>query len=546
MTYTFNRIGSLLGAPTAINGVISQIEIAMNSLVSKIDNGGNQMSVSLDMNSNRILNLPVPSYGHEPARFSDLLNVQQGALTLLGPQASVRGGVFLSSPIANRFVSGISANGDLIYAQPTMTNISGLFPYATGAAGTGLNATTTGFSSTNQALWLVGNLSSTGTGPYGIISVNDISSNTTEGTACVALWVSHNINTGAAAGNRSSFTPIMTKNVALAGTNKNLKFYTPHFSQFYIKAGDGGSAGNYMGDHYGGASIIQAESGATWLETIQGYEIDVSVQTGANVKYKSGLLLAGVNADSQHGDVWEAFLAFTRDGTSTATWNRCIDLFYPQGQWAFNSTTTILGSSQAGGAIGYGVDFSNLSITTSAFKSPGFNVNGTGIINSSTIYSIGAAAGFVAGPRSGSGNSYQFYNPTGVSVIFNNGTTDLITFSDAGNITAVGSVIASTFATTSPSTKTANYTVDSGAAKDSTLTFDGTASITLTLPSASANPGRILWLRNIAAFTVVSASSNVIPQAGGAAGTAILAATAGKWVRLQSDGGTSWIITASN
>ena len=45
---------------------------------------------------------------------------------------------------------------------------------------------------------------------------------------------------------------------------------------------------------------------------------------------------------------------------------------------------------------------------------------------------------------------------------------------------------------------------------------------------------------NYQAFTVVSASSNVVPLTGGAAGTAILAATAGKWCTLVSDG-TNWI-----
>ena len=542
MTYTFGRIGSLLGAPAAINGVISEIETAVNSLVSKTDNTGNQMSVSLDLNSNRILNLPPPLYDHEPARFSDLLSVQTGALTLLGPQASIRGGIFLSSPIATKFVSGVNSNGDLIYTRPTMTDISGLLPYATGAAGTGLNATASGFSSSNQALWLVGNLTGVGTGPYSIISVNDTSSNSTAGTAQAALWVAHNIKAGAGAGNRSSLLPILVKDAALPGTDKNLKFYVPFFSQFYINAGDGGSAGNYMGDHYGGASIVQAQTGATWLETIQGYEVDVSVQTGANVRLKSGILIAGVNNDSQHADEWEAFLAFTRDGTSSATWNRAIDLFYPQGQWAFNSTTTILGSSYAG-AIGWGIDFSNLTITNYAFKSPNFNVSGAGAINASTIISSGSVAGLVTGPRSGSGNSYQWYNPTGVSLVLTNGASDLITLADSGDITTIGSIKGTVLATSSPTTITNNYTVGSG---DSDITCNGSASITLTLPSASANPGRIIWLRNIAAFTVVSASSNVIPLAGGAAGTAIMAATAGKWVRLKSDGSSNWIITAGN
>ena len=542
MTYTFGRIGSLLGAPAAINGVISEIETAVNSLVSKTDNTGNQMSVSLDLNSNRILNLPPPLYDHEPARFSDLLSVQTGALTLLGPQASIRGGIFLSSPIATKFVSGVNSNGDLIYTRPTMTDISGLLPYATGAAGTGLNATANNFSSSNQALWLVGTLTNTGSAPYSLISVGDTAANSTYGDAVRSLWIAHNINTGAGAGNRFALTPILTKNVALPGTDKNLKFYIPHFSQFYVKSGDGGSIGNYYGAHYGGSALVQAESGATYLETMQGFEIDVSIQTGANSSIKNALLLAGVNSDSQHGDTWEAFIAFARDGTSSATWNRGLDLFFPKGQWAWSSASTFIGSSSAG-TLGWGIDFSNLTITNYAFKSPNFSVSGTGAINASTIISSGSVAGLVTGPRSGSGNSYQWYNPTGVSLVLTNGASDLITLADSGDITTIGSIKGTVLSTSNPTTITNNYTVGSG---DSDITCNGSASITLTLPSASANPGKIIWLRNIAAFTVVSASFNVVPLAGGAAGTAIMAATAGKWVRLKSDGSSNWIITAGN
>lgn len=69
--------------------------------------------------------------------------------------------------------------------------------------------------------------------------------------------------------------------------------------------------------------------------------------------------------------------------------------------------------------------------------------------------------------------------------------------------------------------------------------------ITLTLPNPATYPGFEFNVRTITANTVVSASSNVVPLAGGAAGTAILAATAGKWADLRSDG-TNWLIIRAN
>jgi len=72
-----------------------------------------------------------------------------------------------------------------------------------------------------------------------------------------------------------------------------------------------------------------------------------------------------------------------------------------------------------------------------------------------------------------------------------------------------------------------------------------TAASVYTLPTASSYTGRCLRIVTQFAGTVTSASSNVVPLAGGAAGTAILAATAGKWADLQSDG-TNWVIVAAN
>lgn len=93
-----------------------------------------------------------------------------------------------------------------------------------------------------------------------------------------------------------------------------------------------------------------------------------------------------------------------------------------------------------------------------------------------------------------------------------------------------------------PITVTTNYTVAAGAF---TVISNRGASNTITLPAASTNGGRLLLFLNIQAFTVVSATSNVVPRAGGAAGTAILPATAGAWALLQSNG-TNWLIVASS
>lgn len=63
----------------------------------------------------------------------------------------------------------------------------------------------------------------------------------------------------------------------------------------------------------------------------------------------------------------------------------------------------------------------------------------------------------------------------------------------------------------------------------------------MTLPAAASYTGRSLTFQNYQAQTLISASSNVVPQGGGAAGTAILEAVVGNWATLVSDG-TNWVI----
>lgn len=88
----------------------------------------------------------------------------------------------------------------------------------------------------------------------------------------------------------------------------------------------------------------------------------------------------------------------------------------------------------------------------------------------------------------------------------------------------------------------ATYTVLNS---DYHLIANRAGTVTYTLPNAATYVHRELVLRTITANTAVSAAADVVPLAGGVAGTAILAATAGKWARLVSDG-TNWQIMTGN
>ena len=95
--------------------------------------------------------------------------------------------------------------------------------------------------------------------------------------------------------------------------------------------------------------------------------------------------------------------------------------------------------------------------------------------------------------------------------------------------------------TTAPVTKTADFTL----ADTETVVINnksGSACVA-TLPSAALWSGRLLLMKTTQAQALNSASSNVVPKAGGAAGTAIPPGKAGNWALLVSDG-TNWVIMA--
>jgi hypothetical protein len=146
---------------------------------------------------------------------------------------------------------------------------------------------------------------------------------------------------------------------------------------------------------------------------------------------------------------------------------------------------------------------------------------------------------------------------TSVSVVSANGfagtvatatTTPAITLTTSitgvlkGNGTAISAAVVNTdyFAPSAPVTKTANFTV---ADTEVWLINNKSGSTcTVTLPTASSWTGRVLRFQNYQIQAVVSASSNVVPLAGGAAGTSILLASSGDSATLVSDG-TNWLMT---
>jgi len=162
--------------------------------------------------------------------------------------------------------------------------------------------------------------------------------------------------------------------------------------------------------------------------------------------------------------------------------------------------------------------------------------NATGLPISTGVAGLGAGvAAFLAAPSSA----------TLATAVADETGAGALVFSDSPAFVtpALGAASADSLRRRAPVTQTTSFTLGT---TDNWNICNGSATITVTLPTAAApNIGREIMLKTIAAFTVVSASANVVPLAGGAAGAAILAATPGAWATLVSDG-TNWVIMQAN
>jgi hypothetical protein len=131
---------------------------------------------------------------------------------------------------------------------------------------------------------------------------------------------------------------------------------------------------------------------------------------------------------------------------------------------------------------------------------------------------------------------------SGTSILYGNGSGGFSNVTVGSGLSFAAGTLSSTSSGggSAPVTQTANFTV---AATDIwSINNKSGSTCTVTLPTASTNSGRVLYFQNYQVQALVSASSNVVPLTGGAAGTSILLASSGDSATLVSDG-TNWLMT---
>lgn len=256
--------------------------------------------------------------------------------------------------------------------------------------GTTANATATGYSVANQALFMAGTYTGSGVAPYTEFSIADSAQNLTAGTFLTGVNVDHSVGVfggvGVPAGNRSAIKGDLLVNVTTSGTNGSLKSFSAGTARVYVSANQGGSgwgAGQALGDVYGISPYAEAGflGPATFLNSVQGAEINVSVHGGSSTRFKSIATFINVNGDDTKGQDHDAAVTIARD--ATALFDYGIVFGRPLSNWPVEPTGTIIGTVAplAGSrTAANGVDWNGVTFSGYAFRSTGFDVDGTGIV----------------------------------------------------------------------------------------------------------------------------------------------------------------------
>lgn len=163
---------------------------------------------------------------------------------------------------------------------------------------------------------------------------------------------------------------------------------------------DGGGVGTERGSVFGGAAEGVLQGTSTNFQAVHAWEQNVGIFTGSSAKYKTLVNYANINNDAVKGSVIDAMGWYYSQSAVLVGFDYGLLFGDPGGTtgvvWPITSTGTLIGAGS--GTIAKGVDLSNLTISSAAFKSPSFSVDGSGnlianslIVNTTTSY-IGFAA----------------------------------------------------------------------------------------------------------------------------------------------------------
>jgi hypothetical protein len=301
--------------------------------------------------------------------------------------------VFGGNGNAFQFIPG-AALTDVSYLRWAGTGQFSLGPPIGGLIVEGTNAYTN--SSPSAAFFGVG-INASGSPPSGAHvfstnSCNDAVNFTANGGALAGgacFDITHTFS-GGATGQRAALSSLFNVS-GIPLTSVGGGFLLGASLQFSSAYNLGGTAGTKSGNVASFSYQTTLNNGATHYNLAEGWEGGITIDVGASVNYVNGakITVSGCGAITCNGLVL---------GGSTGT-QMAIGISFGSGEtpvFPVAPTGTLIGSQAYNGgnvrSATYGVDLSGVTISTGAFKSTGFLVDGSGNVTGAS-YKAGAAVG---------------------------------------------------------------------------------------------------------------------------------------------------------
>lgn len=273
-----------------------------------------------------------------------------------------------------------------------------------------------------------------------------------------------------------------------------------------------GTVGGSNGSLYGvqGFAFAQLSGSTGWL-IISGGEFDAGIATGASGSNRFGVNI--VSSGSLQGSVRDAAieLGSTGVGFKTGILLSTLHVGAP-----IATTGTVIGSDGNAQTVANGIDFSALTITGSAFKSPGYSVDGTG--NNIAMTPSTGNANITLNPVAASSQAFLIFRQnvttewqfnmlgTGTELLLTDVPNSISAFDIKGGATKTVTV---GYTTASSSSTTGALQVAGGVGVGGQISIAGSAlvqgaALTISPPSGAATINLFAPSGSQASFTFVS------------------------------------------
>lgn len=384
---TSNLGGSISSITSAVDTNFSTIKTLLNDILSRSGASPNTMSSALDLNSNRILNLPPAGSLTDPVRLGDLTS----GVGATGPQG-IQGPAGPAGTLSA--ASSINLSGNITYTN----SLSGP------ANGGGI------WTNTNTAITATGKSTDTILAELTNLQIDDRVDASTPVNGLVDYQF-YAVTNSPAKGNRTGFQT----NLVYNGSSDTNKDYAGAQMLVSAQTSNGGTVGtgNGKGSLFSLGLYSYLKSGALYWNSNTGLEIDMGIQTGASADLQAGMQIVktvdDVIAANKVSICYNANNGYLQG--AGAGW----DILYCDGSYAgqpaLKTTGTLLGCYLHAGTgtkptIAYGVDFNNYSsITGALIRGPGNNgsIDGNFFIThtGSNLFNSGVYSGTVINTGTG-------------------------------------------------------------------------------------------------------------------------------------------------